>query len=84
MDRYLVISPHTVEDCTKVIKVIETMGSVTRWDWGCKDGEHCGWVVVEADNRDQAMLVVPSIERYKARAVRLARFTPDDVRKMHP
>lgn len=83
MDRYLVISPHTLEDCAKVIKVIETMGSVTRWDWGCKDGEHCGWVVVEADTRDQAMLVVPSIERYKARAVKLARFTPEDVKKMH-
>jgi hypothetical protein len=83
MDRYLVISPHTVEDCTKVIKTVEAMGSVTRWDWGCKDGEHCGWVVVEADTRDQAMFAVPSVERHKARAVKLVRFTPEEVKKMH-
>ena len=83
MDRYLVVSPHTVEDCAKAIRVIEAAGSFTRWDWGCKDGEHCGWVVVEADNRDQAMLAVPSIERHKARAVKLTRFTPEEVKKMH-
>lgn len=31
MERYLVIAPHTQEECVKVIKVIEAMGSVTRW-----------------------------------------------------
>ncbi|HEY4612044.1 MAG TPA: hypothetical protein VII11_03590 [Bacteroidota bacterium] len=83
MDRYLVVSPHTVEDCMKAIKVIEAQGSITRWDWGCKDGEHCGWVIVEADTKAQALLAVPSIERHKARAVKLVRFTPEEVKAMH-
>jgi hypothetical protein len=83
MDRYLVIAPHTQEECMKAIKVIKAVGSVTRWDWGCKDGEHCGWVIVEAESRDEALLVVPTIERHHARAVKLMRFTPEDIQKLH-
>ncbi|MGH2567673.1 MAG: hypothetical protein ACRDGA_04995 [Bacteroidota bacterium] len=83
MNRYLLIAPHTIEDCSKVIKVIEAVSSVTRWDWGCKDGEHCGWVTVEADSREEALLTVPPIERHKARAVMLARFSAEDIKKMH-
>ena len=83
MDRYLIISPHTQADCVKALRNIETAGSVTRWDWGCKDGDHTGWVIVEAENKEQAMLVVPTLERPNARAVKLVRFTPDDVKNMH-
>jgi hypothetical protein len=83
MDRYLVIAPHTHEECVKAIKVIEAVGSVTRWDWGCKDGEHCGWVIVEAESRDEALLAVPAIERHNARAVKLTRFTLEEMKQLH-
>ncbi len=83
MDRYLVISPHTAAECVKAFKLVEAIGSMTHWDWGCKDGEHCGWVIVEAESKDQALMAVPSLERPKARAIKLVRFTPDDIKKMH-
>ena len=83
MDRYIIISPHTPEDCIKAIKIIEAAGSVTRWDWGCKDGEHCGWVVVEAESNQQALLAVPPLERHKARAIKLVRFTPQEISSWH-
>ncbi|MCI0707306.1 MAG: hypothetical protein L0Y80_07485 [Ignavibacteriae bacterium] len=83
MNRYLVVSPHTQEDCAKAIKIVEAASGLTRWDWGCKDGEHCGWVVVEAESNQQALLVVPPLERHKARAIKLVRFTPEEIRAMH-
>ena len=83
MNRYLVISPHTPEDCEKALKLVEAIGALTHFEWGCKDGEHCGWVTIEAENKAEAMMVVPTFERPKARVVQLTRFTPEDVRSMH-
>lgn len=83
MDRYLVIAPHTAEACKKVIMQVEAMGYITHFDWGCGDGEHCGWVIIEASNAKEALLVVPSSDRPKAKAVKLSKFTPEQVRKMH-
>ena len=83
MDRYIVIIPHTIEDCRQALKQIESIGTITHFDWGCKDGEHTGWAIVEADNKAEAMLTVPTIQRSKAHVFKLTRFNPEDVRAMH-
>jgi hypothetical protein len=83
MNRYLIISPHTVEECTKTIQHIEAAGYITHFDWGCKDGEHCGWAIIEAENPKEALLVVPAFDRPKARAVMLTKFGPKDIPTVH-
>ena len=83
MNRYLVIAPHTVEDCAKSIEQVEATGYITHFDWGCKDGEHCGWVVIEAENAKEALLVVPSFDRPHAKAVKLTKFGPKDISSAH-
>ena len=79
MERYLVISNHTEADCTKALRQVEAAGYITHFDWGCKDGEHTGWAIVEADNSSEAMMVVPSMGRKMARAVKLTKFSPKDL-----
>ena len=83
MDRYLVISPHTPADCKQALKEVHAAGYITHFDWGCMDGDHTGWVVLEAENAKEAMLVVPSLQRNSARAVKLVKFAPSDIEKMH-
>ncbi len=83
MERYLVISPHTTQDCAKAIKQIEVVGSLTHFDWGCKDGDHTGWVIVEADSKAEALMVVPPVERPRAKVVKLVKFSPAEVKAMH-
>ena len=83
MDRYLVISPHTGEDCTKIVKQVEAMGYITHFDWGCRDGEHTGWAIIEADSKAEALLTVPSSHRPTARAVKLVKFSPKDAESKH-
>jgi hypothetical protein len=83
MDRYLIISPHTVKDCTKAIQEVTAMGYITHFDWGCEDGEHVGWAIIEADNSKEALLAVPSFQRNSAKAVRLKRFSPEDITATH-
>ena len=83
MDRYLIILPHTMEDCMRAIKQIEAIGMITHFDWGCKDDDHTGYVVLEADSKPEALMVVPSALRVKARAIKLIKFSLEDVQAMH-
>jgi hypothetical protein len=83
MDRYLIISPHTAADCKKALQEVTAMGYITHFDWGCEDGEHVGWAVIEADNAKEALLVVPTFQRVSAKAVKLKRFSPEDIAAMH-
>jgi len=83
MDRFLVISPHTEQACKQALIDVLAAGYITHFDWGCLDGDHTGWVVLEAENASQALMVVPALQRRFARAVKLVKFSPEDVEKMH-
>jgi hypothetical protein len=83
MDRYLVISPHTDKDCATTLKQMLYIGYITHFDWGCMDGDHTGWAIIEAKTSSEALLVVPPTQRSTARAVKLNKFSPADVDKMH-
>jgi hypothetical protein len=83
MDRYLVISPHSAADCKKALHEVNATGYITRFDWGCMDGDHTGWVMIEAENTQQALMVVPSMQRHKAKAIKLVKFSPTEVVNMH-
>lgn len=83
MDRFLVISPHTKGDCVKALKEIHAVGYITHFDWGCMDGDHTGWLVLEAENAQQALMVVPTVQRQNAKVIKLVKFSPQDVEAMH-
>ncbi len=83
MDRYLIESPHTEGNCHLVIKEVRAKGYLHRFEWGCADGVHCGWAIIEAESEGQARMIVPSIVRSDARVVRLVKFDPDQVEAFH-
>ena len=83
MDRYLIETPHTAEDCQKLVDEIYAMGYLTHFDWGCKSGSHCGWAIIEAENEAQARLAIPPLVRGKARVTKLTKFDADDVKSLH-
>lgn len=78
MDRYLIESPHSVEDCTKVMNELEMAGYLHYFEWGCKDGVHSAWAIIEAENRAHAKQIVPWMVRDKARIVKLVKFEAVD------
>jgi len=83
MNRYLIETSHTLEDCLHVLDLILAHGFITHYDWGCEDGIHTGWAIVEADNTAEALLSVPPLVRNKARAVKLNKFSPADIQSIH-
>jgi hypothetical protein len=83
MDRYLIETPHTAQDCQRLVEEVYAMGYLTHFDWGCKAGVHCGWAIIEAENEAVARLAVPPLVRGKAQVVKLTRLDISDVKPLH-
>lgn len=83
MERFLIEVPHEAEKiaCARAVKLLLTTGShfLTHADWGCHDGEHVGWIIVEADNKEQARAVLPPAYRTQARIIKLNKFTLEEI-----
>lgn len=83
MKWYLIESPHTSEECLQTLQQVLAAGYLTHFYWGCKAGDHTGYVILEADTKEEALLAVPAFVRQKAQVVELVRFDPAEVKAMH-
>ena len=83
MKRFLIQSPHDPGECNTALKQVYAMGYLTHFYWGCKAGEHCGWMILEAENGPEALMVVPTFLRSKARVIELHQFSPREVKVLH-
>jgi hypothetical protein len=83
MDRYLIETPHTDQDCLNLLQLLHASGYLVHFDWGCRNGVHCGWAIIEATNEKEARLAVPPLVRGQARVVRLNKFDPATVAQQH-
>ena len=83
MPRFLIEVSHesTKVTCARAIEVFLKTGShfFTHADWGCKDGEHKAWIVVEVESRDEARAIVPPAFRSEAKVVQLNAFTIEEI-----
>jgi hypothetical protein len=83
MNRYLVESEHTAEECRHVVEQFIFYGHIIHFDWGCEAGVHKAWAIVDGDDESIALLSVPPRLRSKAHATRLNKFTPEMLQKKH-
>jgi len=81
MARYLVEVPHDnrKEACEMAVRAFLETGShfVTGADWGCSDGEHKAWMIVDVGSKDEALSILPPFFRKSAKVTSLERFTFD-------
>ena len=86
MDRFLINVPHESEAsaCIDVVQIFLETGShyLTHADWGCKDGVHEAWMIVDAGDRDEATQIVPPPFRSKARVVKLNHFSLEEIEEL--
>jgi hypothetical protein len=90
MPRFLIEVPHESEavSCARAVKVLLESGShfLTHADFGCHDGVHKAWVVVDVDSKDEARNILPPLYRRQATIVQLGKFglnELDDFIKSH-
>jgi hypothetical protein len=86
MAKFLIEVPHEAEPraCVRAVQVFLQTGShfLSNADWGCLDGEHKAWVILEAENKDEAQFVLPPAFRRQAKIVKLNKFTMEDIDEM--
>ena len=85
MEKYFVESKHTPEECLRALDEILAKGPdvLSKVEWGCMAGDHTGYSIVEARSETDALANVPAFLRGKARAVKLTKFTPEQIRTFH-
>lgn len=91
MEKYLIEVPHeaTKSACNNAVSVFLQTGShfLRQAEWGCHDGEHKAWMIVEVDNKGQALQIVPSLFRAETKIIKLHNFTREEMENIvniHP
>ena len=83
MTRFLIEVPHegTKDACLRAIRVFKETGShfLSHAEWGCTDGEHKAWMIVEIESKEAAMQILPSAYKRKAKITRLSQFSRRDI-----
>ncbi len=76
--------PSAHEGCVRAIHALLTYGShfITHADWGCGDGVHKSWLIVEVDCKDTAKCIVPPNFRGDAKVTELNKFSLQEVQGM--
>ena len=83
MPKFLIEVPHDAEltACARAVQAFLSSGShfVANAEWGCHDGDHRAWIIVELDSKEEARSIVPPMFRSRASIIGLNRFTLREV-----
>jgi hypothetical protein len=86
MAKYLVEVFHSADkiECLRTIQIFLSSGShfLTHADWGCLDGEHKAWFVIEVESKEEALRIVPSYYRNNTKITKLSNFNLQEVENM--
>jgi hypothetical protein len=83
MPRFLIEVPHETGTvaCARAASLLLKTGShfLTNAEFGCKDGDHRAWIIVEAASKEEARGVVPAAYRSAATVTGLNRFSLEEL-----
>jgi hypothetical protein len=83
MPRFLIEVPHAeeVSACVRCVQAFLATGShaLTHADWGCMDGDHRSWLIVEVDSKEEARTILPPVCRADAKIIALNKFTMEEI-----
>jgi len=91
MPKFLIEVQHDPDAvaCARVVHVFLATGShfLTQAVWGCMDGVHSAWMIVDLESKAEAVAILPPAFRQAARIVSLSRFSMADIEpllRQHP
>lgn len=82
---YMITSAHEPEQCLDALDEMAAKGtgSLDKFVFGCKEGDHTGYAIVEAENRSAALDVLPDMLQETACVAKVERFTQADIKAFH-
>lgn len=86
MLRFLIEVPHEEGkvSCARAAQTLLKTGShfLTHADFGCLDGEHKAWIIVEVENKEKARAILPADYRSQAKIIQLNKFNLEELDKL--
>ena len=83
MARIFIEVPHEAEKvaCARAAQLLLKTGShfLTHADYGCLDGQHKAWMIVEIESKEAARAILPPAYRSQAVVVQLNKFGLDEL-----
>jgi hypothetical protein len=81
MSRFLLEVPHeeNLVSCEKAVRILLSTGShfLTHAHFGCHDGVHKAWIIVDMDSKEEARGIIPTEYRNQSLVVKLTQFSLD-------
>ena len=79
MSQFLLEVPHEEDlvSCEKAIRILLSTGShfLTHAHFGCHDGVHKAWIIVDMDSKEEARAIIPTEYRNQSLVVKLTQFS---------
>jgi hypothetical protein len=86
MPKFYIEIPHEAAAvaCLRTIRILQSTGShfITNAVYGCKDGDHTARLIMELNDRHEALMLVPQAYRAKAKVVELTTFSVEEVESL--
>jgi hypothetical protein len=86
MTKYLVEVKHDDDRlaCLRSIQILLSTGNhfLMNADWGCHDGVHKAWFVLEVEKKADAMRIIPPLYRKDTTIIELEKFNLHEVEAM--
>lgn len=83
MARFLIEIFHEKDTatCARVVQVFLATGShlLSNADWGCMDGVHAAWMIVDVASKAEARSIIPPAFRADAKITALNKFTMEGI-----
>ncbi len=85
MAKFLIEVPHAAskEACMQAVKIFHETGShfLANADWGCHDGDHNAYMLIEVDTKEEAKRILPSAFRSEAKITELHKYTREEMKE---
>jgi hypothetical protein len=83
MQKFLIEVPHEAETraCAIAVKLLLETGShfMTNAEFGCRDNDHRAWMIMEFEDKQEALHALPPALRAHAHIVALNRFSIEEL-----
>jgi hypothetical protein len=83
MQRFLIEIPHadSKSECLKAIEIFKKTGShyLVNADWGCPDGVHKAWLIIDAENKEDALAIVPPWYRESSKIITVDKLSINNI-----
>jgi hypothetical protein len=85
MSRYLITSKHEPARCIEALdaELAKGTNALDKFVYGCKDGDHTGYAIVEVKTKSDALSLVPDFLQDDACITKVDKFTPAEIKSFH-